>query len=192
MSAVYLEMNRPDLAELQWRQVVCEMPQYRAAWRGLAESQITLGRYQTAQLEISHMLESESLRSTALLARAKLAASLGRLAAAKQDILTALQDYPAEIEPLEMHCRYLFEHGEPSEARLALRELAERLPSDGAVQHNLGTINARLGYYEAAVAAYEESLRLRPESEHTQRELAEVLRRQAERSGELEHAHPKG
>jgi len=175
LAAVYQDQGRADLAELQWRCAVREMPKYRLGWRGLLDSLLRLRRLQTAAVEIEHLLLDADLRSTALLARAQLSEIRGQPDAAKQDLAAAVADFPDEIEPLEAFCRFHFEHGEPYEAKLALRELSTRLPNDGAVLHNLGTVNVRLGQYSAAVDAYRASLRVRPESESTSRELASAL-----------------
>jgi tetratricopeptide (TPR) repeat protein len=175
LAAVYQDMGRGDLAELQWRCVIREMPTYRLGWRGLLACLLRLRRFQTTAIEIERMLSLAELRSTALVMKAQLALLHGDLSRAKQDILAAIQDYPDEFEPLEALCRFLFEHGEPYEAKLALQELSTRLPNDGSVLHNLGVVNVRLGQYAAAVEAYESSVRVRPDSAATYRELASAL-----------------
>jgi len=172
LAAVYQDMNRPDLAEIQWRYATSELPAYHNGWRGLIECLLRLNRFQTAVVEVEQILEDDRTRLTGLLLRAQIAQAHGDLAAAKQDILLAVQDYPDDTEPLESLCRLLFNYGGPLEAKLALQELSARLPDDGAVWHNLGTANVRLGQFHAAVEAYEASLRVRPESDGTQRELA--------------------
>ena len=70
LAAVYLDMNRPDLAELQWRQVIGELPHYPVGWRGLVDCLLRLRRCETAATELEQMFASESLRSTALIIRA--------------------------------------------------------------------------------------------------------------------------
>lgn len=172
LAAVYQDMNRPDLAEIQWRCAIGEVPNYCPGWRGLLEALIQLRRYQTAAIEVERIIGEANLHCTALLGRSKLSAVLGHLDAAKRDILHAIAEHPDEIEPLELLCRYLFERGEPYEAKLALQELSTRLPNDGSVLHNLGVINMRLGHYPAAVAAFEASLGVRPNSEITRHEFA--------------------
>jgi tetratricopeptide (TPR) repeat protein len=180
LAAVYQEMSRPDLAELQWRRSTDEMPQYRVGWRGLVECLLQMRRCETAGVECERMLKDDSLRSTAIILRAQLDQLQGHIETAKQGILAATRDYPDEVEPREALCRLLFEHGEPAEAQSALRELACRLPQDGAVLHNLGTVNLRLGQFQSAVEAFEKSLLVRPDSEHTFRDLGNARRLLAE------------
>jgi tetratricopeptide (TPR) repeat protein len=176
LAALYQDMGRPELAELQWREVVRELPEYRAGWRGLIDTFIRLGRCNAAQAAIDHMLEIPSMRGTAHLSRAQVLEAQGDLVAAKSEILAAIHEEPASVPPVEALCRLLFEHGDPFEAKLALKELAERAPDAAPVFHNLGAVNMRLGQYRQAVCAYENSLRLRPDCVPTLHELASALR----------------
>lgn len=108
----------------------------------------------------------------------------GDIGAAKSEILHAILENPGGIEPLEAYCRFLFEHGHPYEAKLALAELSRRVPDDGAILHNLGAVHFRLGLLAEASDAYTASLEVRPDSPATLRELAAVLTAQ----GRLEAA----
>jgi tetratricopeptide (TPR) repeat protein len=168
-------MGRDDLAELQWRKVVSEMPDYRPGRRGLVESLLKLGRRETAAIEIERLLASDTLRGSGLLLAASLAEQRGELAEAKQDLLAAILDQPDDPEPLEALCKFLFDHGTPAEAKAALEQLTARLPNDGAVLHNLGAVNTRLGDFAAAVTAYRASLDVRSNSAATRGELSLAL-----------------
>jgi O-antigen biosynthesis protein len=176
LAAVLQEMGQTDRAEIQWRQILAEMPSYQLAWQGLVECLLRRGRYQTAAIEIEQILNSKDLRCTALLMRARISEARGNLEMAKADINLAVHDYPEQLDALHSLCRFLFDHGELLEAKLALETLRTLLPTDPSVLHNLGTINVRLGQHAAAVEFYEESLRLRPESGTTLRELEAALR----------------
>ena len=106
LAAVYQDMGRLDLAELQWRQRRWQKcRRYRLGWHRLMDSEfLELGRTQAAALEIEHMLHVPNLRGTGaggLLLSAQRAESLGELAAARRDISAAIEENPADSEPLE-------------------------------------------------------------------------------------------
>ena len=175
LAAVYHDGGQADLAELQWRYVVAQVPEYRTGWRGLLESLFEQRRFHTAELEIERMQSIRGLESTAKLLGGRLKELRGDLAGARTDILAAIQADLNDNAALEALCRLLFLHGEPFEARLALTELSARTPDNPAVFHNLGTVNLRLEEFNAAAQAFEQSLRLRPDSPQTLRELASSL-----------------
>jgi cytochrome c-type biogenesis protein CcmH/NrfG len=49
-------------------------------------------------------------------------------------------------------------------------------PNDAAAFHNLGSLYARMNRYDNAIKAFEQSLRLRPNSSATQAELLQIQR----------------
>jgi glycosyltransferase involved in cell wall biosynthesis len=175
LAFVMQELGEIDRAEIQWRRILQEMPNYRLGWLGFVECLIAHGRHRTATIEIESMLKCPHLRCTGWLMKAKMSEVLGHLEAARAELTTALRDYPDAIEVMHALCRFLFDHGEPLAARQALERLHERQPHDASVLHNLGTINLRLSCIEAAVECYERSLRLRPTSISTLHELEGAL-----------------
>jgi tetratricopeptide (TPR) repeat protein len=175
LAVVYRDLGRHDLAELEWREIVNEMPDYRPGRHGLVESLLKLGRYETAQVEIDRLVISETHRCLGLVLAAELAEQRGELLLAKKILEATSCDSLDDHEPLEALCRFLFEHGPLDEAKEALQRLVDRLPGDGAAWHNLGAVNTRLGDIAAAVDAYQASLKVRPASDVTSRELSCAL-----------------
>ncbi len=186
LAAVYQDMGRPDLAELQWRAVLCEMPSYRLGWRNLVEIQIKAARYRTAELDIGYMVDWRRCAARGCWQKRTWPPNKGSLLPPNKifrPLCMNIRARSSRSRRCAASCSSMVNRSRPGRPSAAL---ADRLPDDGAVWHNLGTVNARLGDYAAAAAAYQESLRLRPESEQTRRELAQVQRLHAEQSKELE------
>jgi glycosyltransferase involved in cell wall biosynthesis len=171
LALLYENMEQLRLVEMQWRHIIAEKPYYRVGWRGLVESLIMQHKFEAAKVEIEHMTSVKALHCLALQLASCLAEALGDSDVAARHIRQALEEYPDDVETLEANCKYLFQRGEPSEAKVALERLAALTPCNGAVWRNLGVINLRLGLRNEAIADYETSIRLRPDSEATRREF---------------------
>lgn len=162
LALVYSEQGRHDLAELQWRHVIEEVPVYRPGWHGLGEALLKQQRFMTAKVELEKMPVVPSLGSEATLWRHESAKARGEMSIAKRELEQAVESFPEDVELLRARGRFLFEHGEDSEAEQALLDLCRRQPSDGTTHHNLGTLYLRSGRFVDAKAAYERSLAVRP------------------------------
>ena len=167
-AAVYTDLGWLRMAEDQWRQVVREMPGYRAGWRGLRKNLSAQGNVAGLGGLAEQLIADERLRSEGLLCMAALAERRGDRAAVRETLVAAVAASPArDHEALEAWCQFLFEHDEPEKARLALEQLANKCPDDPTPRHNLGTIHLRLKQPREAIRAFNESLRLRRDSAAT-------------------------
>jgi predicted Zn-dependent protease len=84
------------------------------------------------------------------------------IAQVRQTLEQATLEFPDEPEWLDRLCQLLFEHGEPTEAKLVIERLLARNPSDAAAHHNLGSVYLRLDQPAEAIDAFGASVRLRP------------------------------
>lgn len=175
LALVYVDMGREDLAELQWRHAVAEVPGFREGQRSLAETLIRQAKYCAAEIHIEGMLEQPSLRTEAVIQQACLAEARGDLSAAHRRLEEAVGESPSRIEPLQALCRFLFERGDLEDAKQALHRLVSLFPQDGAACHNLALVYLRAGQLQDAVHWLRESLRVRPGSAGTWEQLVSTL-----------------
>jgi O-antigen biosynthesis protein len=175
LAIVYADMGRFDLAEVQWRVVLEEVPTHRTAWRSLVESLLAQRRWMTAGVAIEQMSKHESLLAEAAILKGKLAMHAGDPAGARAAFGQAVQDYPDDVEAHQALGQFLFEHGDPKDAIRALSDLVRRVPKDGSAHHNLGTLYLRDGQFKRAAESFRESLRIRPASPSTYLQLSYAL-----------------
>ena len=176
LAVVYGEMGDLGKAERQWRQVVREVPQYRAGWRGLGEILLQRGKQEELAAVAEQLLREEATRIEGRLLKARVALVRGDVAAARLEQETAARECPEDPEPWRALAQLLFEHGRPGEAERSLREVVRLDPGDGSAHHNLGTTYLRSGRFREATASYRESLRCRPQSAVTQLHLGFALK----------------
>jgi tetratricopeptide (TPR) repeat protein len=176
LAVVYADLGNLAAAEAEWQKVVAEVPLYRHGWRGLGEVLLRQGKLGEAEALAQRLAGEPPLRTEGLMLHGQVWAARGDLPAARSALQQAVTEGGGDAEPLQALCRFLFEHGQPREAEAPLQELVRRVPNDAAAHHNLGTVYSQLGQYAAAVDAYRESLRLRPDSPLTQQQLAAALR----------------
>jgi FkbM family methyltransferase len=175
LALVYRDLGDAAREEEQWRLVVAEVPNYRPGWRGLGETLMRQGKREETQRVADLLVECRHLRAEGLLLSSQVAASHGNLDVARQELSRAVQEFPEDPEVREAWCRFLFEHGQPSEAEVALREQLRREPDNAAACHNLGLIALRLEHPQDAIEWFRQSLRLRPEHAPTHWELGNAL-----------------
>lgn len=176
LALVYEDLDRLDAAEEQWRRIVADVPAYRLGWRGLIESLLRQEKVEEATEAIGKLIGcgtlSEGLQAERLMLQSWTATAAGDLAAARRHLHEAVSRWPDDPDAKHALCRFLFERVDPIEAESPLQDLLRLTPNDGAVHHNLGLIRLRKREYPAAVHAFQESLRYRPDSPTTQEQLA--------------------
>ncbi len=172
LAIVLEELGRTDDAEREWRTIVDEHPEYRPGWRALGEFLVKSGQLEGADSVAGRLERETEFGAEATLLRARASEQRGEVGAAI-DMLQSLP--PDELDPQRELGRLLFEHGPPDAAEEQLRHLAEVEPGNAAAHHNLGALLARVERYDEAARAFETSLRIRPEAEHTRQEYERVL-----------------
>ena len=62
LALVYQSLGREDLAELQWRHVIAEVPGFRSGHSGLVDTLLRQRKYHAAEIEIETMLAEPGLQ----------------------------------------------------------------------------------------------------------------------------------
>jgi len=171
-------------AERQWREVVREVPPYRAGWRGLAETLVRAGRHEEVSALAGELQNDRALCVEGLLIDSRTAVKESRFADARAVLDRAIAEYPDDLETLRGRGQFFFEHGSSEEAENALQVLIDHDPDDASAHHNLGTLRMRTQSYDGAVEAYRKSLSLRPHYAATHLNLGYALKD----SGRLDEA----
>lgn len=177
LALVYSDMNCPDKAVEQWREILREKPAYRDAWRGIADVYLTKGHLADVERLIHEMQDVPELGSETAIQSARLEERCSRFDEARGRLERAAEAFPDDPEPLHELARLMFERFGAVAAEPVLLRLAELCPEDGAVFHNLGSVYAAGDRLEAAVDALKKSVELRPDFPATWRRLAESLER---------------
>jgi tetratricopeptide (TPR) repeat protein len=175
LALVYTECGRHDLAELQWRLALDEEPGYRQGYGGLGDALIKQNKLVTAELTAASMLQTSSRRVEGLLLMSDLARQAGEVDRAAELLQEASVERPDDPQLLHRRCWFYLEHEDLDKAADTLAQLCQKDPNNPSVYHNLGTVYYKQGRYRDAVTAYRRSLRLRPDSEQTQRQLEHAL-----------------
>jgi tetratricopeptide (TPR) repeat protein len=175
LALVYHELGRGDLAEFQQRSVRRERPGFRPGAVALAQSLISRCKLTAAELEIEKMSRLPILQSEASLLAAELADAAGNVDKARQRFEDLVKRFPDRRDVHESRCKFYFQRASAGEAEAALCELLERFPADGAAWHNLGTIYLTQRRVGEAIGALRQSLRFRPDSPATRRQLDDLL-----------------
>ena len=175
LALVYQELDRNDLAELQWRMAKHERPMFKPAAVALTQSLIAQKKLSAAATEIERLALKPELEAEAQLLTAELAEQEGRVDDARHRLEELVRRFPSRRDVHEARCKLLFQRASATEAEVALRQLLEQFPSDGAGWHNLANIYLTQGRRGEAIGALQKSLHVRPDSEATKRRLAELL-----------------
>ena len=173
LACVYLDLGRPDLAEIHWRQVLKGRSNL-SVHRQLIETLIQQQRHTAAKLELTLLEKIRPRSCECLLLHARLAESQDQLHLAREHLQSAVKRHPDEATAWEALGRFHFLHSDPSDAAQALVELVRLEPENGAALHNLGIAQLRSGETAAAVASLERSLHIRPESLSTRAQLEQA------------------
>jgi tetratricopeptide (TPR) repeat protein len=176
LAVLYTDMGRHEEAERHWREVLREVPGYRAGWRGLRDALLRQGKCDEAEALARELIRGSVRRDEGCLLESRLAAARGDVAGAHAGLEEAVQAAPGDLEVRRMLCHLLFAHGDLAEAEQAQRELIARDPADTRAWHNLGTLYLRMRRYGDAERACRESLRLRRDSAVTHLHLGFALK----------------
>jgi O-antigen biosynthesis protein len=178
LAAVYTDLRDLGRAEVQWRAIVAEAPDYRDGWLGLLENLLEQGERSAAEAIAKHLVARAeqtgrpALRAASLVAAARLAEAYHDAPGALGAIRAAVAAGANDPLPREILCRLLFQNGETAEAAVELARLVELDGANAAAQHNLGVARLQTGDFAGAARALQTSLRLRPKSPATRDALA--------------------
>jgi tetratricopeptide (TPR) repeat protein len=175
LALAHREMNRPDLAELQWRIALDELPGYEIAWHGLTDVLIDQSKLVSLEVEIENRKKSEL--NNAALARSSVLLCLSSkgIEAAKAKLHALQEASPGDVGLLRFACEFLFNHGDSHDSLAYLKSLCDADPTDASAWHNHGSALQRAGQLEDAVSSFEESLKIRPNSVGTLLQYASAL-----------------
>jgi tetratricopeptide (TPR) repeat protein/GT2 family glycosyltransferase len=176
LALVYQDMGREDLAELQWRIALEDVPRFRPAWKLLGSSLVRQRKLISAELLAESMREHDQLALESHLVAAELCLARGSVSEARCILLDAHASQSKSTEALEALCRLEFERGIPEDAAVRLDELIAIRPNDAAAHHNLGAVRLRMGDARGAVDGLSRSLALRPDSPATSELLIAATR----------------
>jgi GT2 family glycosyltransferase/tetratricopeptide (TPR) repeat protein/2-polyprenyl-3-methyl-5-hydroxy-6-metoxy-1,4-benzoquinol methylase len=176
LAVLYTDMGRFAEAERVWREVIRQVPTYRAGWRGLGDALLRQNKGAEALALAEELIRSDQRRAEGCLLKSRVAAARGDVAGARTGLEAVVREKPGDLDVRRMLCHLLFEHGTNAEAEHAIGELVHLDPSDASAFHNLGTIYLRTHRYAEAQRAYRESLRLRPASAITHLNLGYALK----------------
>jgi predicted Zn-dependent protease len=171
LACVYADMERPDLAEIQWRRILAEKPESRPTRLLLVDTLLRAGRLITAEMELAELENGGALDCEVSLLRVRSAEARGEFTQAREQLAAVTNLFPENPAAWEAAGRFLFQHGEPADAVVALSRLVDLQPSNGAALHNLGIAHLRAGNCAASAKALEASLRARPNSPITREQL---------------------
>lgn len=174
LAIVHEDRGELDLSELQWRMVLDDVPTYGPARRALGRLLIRIGRSAALQEFIDGLSDDPSAQADARWLVALTAERSGNIDSCCEILEEVLSIDPRHQSALTDLARLRFHFGSAEEAESAFLRLLEIAPNDAATFHNLGLIYVQIHRYHAAVEAFEQSLRLRPNCEITQSQLREA------------------
>ena len=176
LALVLEEMGRTDDAEVEWRAITAERPDYGPAWRGLGELHVRTGRPELVEPLCRRLDDEPHLAGVAAVLRARVHEARGEFANAIGLLRNSLERVNGDDAPLRELCRMTFEQGRWADAGEHLGTLVARRPEDASAWHNLGMAMQCLDRGPDAERALARSLELRPDHEPTRAALVSVRR----------------
>ena len=171
LGLAYGDAKQLDMSELQFRQVLSDVPSYRPAIKALGNMLIETGRVTTAEVEAEDLISNPDSNIDGQLLLARVQESRGDMAAATKTFADCQRQYPNDKLVLEECCKFHFLNENWLEAKQFLTSLIELDKSNAAALHNLGAVLLRLDERESAIEAFTKSLELRPNSVSTRQFL---------------------
>jgi tetratricopeptide (TPR) repeat protein len=181
MAVIYTELKQHDRAELQWRLALEEVPTYRPAWRGLCESLIVQKKFVTCDGELERWKSASgnqsvhaSWQAEQCLLRFELVKAQEKYELANRLLDEMLAHRSDDPSVLRAASQFQFEKQDFTAAESSLTALTNLVPDDGAAWHNLGSVYAQQGHFNAAIRAFQVSLAVRPHCKVTLNQLSRV------------------
>jgi tetratricopeptide (TPR) repeat protein len=171
LATALTQRGRHDVAEVEFRNALCQAPFFRAAWLGLAQALLDQRRYVAAELLAEENEEGGINVSDSHWLRAELALIRGGNHPCLELLERSLEIDSENLVARRRYCQVLFEHQGPASSVSELEELVRRIPEDAAAHHNLGVAYAAQDRHSEAISSFENSLRIRPNWKPTLDEL---------------------
>jgi len=183
LAVVYGELGDLDRAEEAWRAVTKEAPSYRLGWRGFGEFLVRRKKLDEAATIATQLIGNPRTAIEGHLLMGMVADARGHADEARNSWEKAASMDSTDPEPLRHLGRIHFESGKDDLAERALRHLITVDSKDASVHHNLGSVLLRTRRHNEAVAEFQRSLELRPDSIETRICLGYALRAIGDRLG---------
>lgn len=164
---VYADVDQPEMSELQFRNVLTEVPAYSPAIKALGSCLIDNDRLTTAEVFAEQLMNSQESEIDGRLLLARVQENRLDKQAAEETLDQCFRIASDNRSVLEECCRFHFVNENWLEAKTFITHLLEFEGDNASAQHNLGSVLLQLDDPENAVAALEKSLELRPDSPAT-------------------------
>ena len=174
---VFRDSGQPEMAELQWRQILDEHPNFKPARMLLNEILIHENRLTTAQVEAQRLMESCETLIAGVILMARVDEKRGRAERALELLEQYQDEFDESADLFSELSRLTFLMGKNQKAKAALTKLIKLAPDDASAHFNLGTLYWQEGEFELALAACETSLSLRPDHSETVLRIAELKKK---------------
>jgi len=161
LASFYLATNRLPAAE-QPLKVVFEVTKTAAAAVALEEYYVATGQDASARAILEPMLNDPRTTATANVRLAALDYKSGNHAGAYQRLVRVLEKDQANLQALLIKSSFLLSDGKPGDALASATLASERHPESAAAFFALGRIQALRRQPDAAIAAFQEVLRINP------------------------------
>jgi len=175
LALVLEDQGSHDLAELEWRKVVDERPNFVPGIRGLGKVLLARRRFAAAEVQLDRWSLSPDMLHEQLMLGAELQKQKGQYGEARARLEEGARLFPTDTAIRHSLCQFLYHHGTPEEALRALIDLLELAPEDAVAWYNMGLLHSSQGRHSEAVKAFQQSLRYRPENATTKQALLAAL-----------------
>ena len=175
--AVHLAREEREKARGSLEQALSIEPENAPAAISLAQLHVAEDQPELARARLDSLLESQPDNVQALLLLARLDVAAGELETAEERIDAAVDVGVPSPVPNLVQARFLLATGRPLDARAAIVPAVEGYPDQPAVWETDAIVQAAAGDFPAAVTAYRQLARLRPDDPQPHAAAAEMLLR---------------
>ncbi len=173
VASFYLATKRPALAEEPLKTVFAVTKAPAAAF-SLSEYYLATGNEAAARTQLESLLKDQRASSTASARLATLDFNGGQKEAAYARLDGVLGKDPANLQALLIKSTFLLSDKRFDDALKSVTTAVERYPDSASAQFMLGRVQAARRQPEAAIAAYQEVLRLNPRATDAKLALAQL------------------
>ena len=168
------DLGELSAAEIEWRQIIAEVPNYRDGWIGLFDNLLARKKLAEAEQVTQQAALIPELGAVPAVLGSGLAAARHEIPLAMERACRAVENWPHDRDAWQRYCQLMFHYAPEEQARDALEEMVRRFPDDASAYQNLGTMYQRLEMKQQAAEALRQSLRLREDSAGVRDQLAAI------------------